>query len=147
MNKSELDLLHLVALQLTGKDIQIRDREPATRGLLGEIHRDLEGQLIIDISPNIPNDEKRLDVILHEFAHAKHHNFIRSDYYKTAPASVPKEPLDNWDRRREDTAEKEAAAWKTWGDVKARQLVPDLYKIAPIDAVLIALLTYKKEDK
>jgi len=147
MNKVQLDLLHLVALQLTGKDIQIRDREPATRDLLGEIHRDLEGQLVIDISPKIPNDQKRLDVILHEFAHAKHHNYRRSDYYKAAPASVPKEPLDNWDRLRDHTAEKEAAAWKTWGNAKARQLIPDLYKIAPFDAIIIALLTFKEEDK
>lgn len=147
MNKSELDLLHLVALQLTGKDIQIRDREPATRDHLGEIHRNLEGQLIVDISPKIPNDEKRLDVILHEFAHAKNHTYIASNHAKARPASVPKEPLDNWDHRREDTAEKEAATWKAWGNAKARQLIPDLYKIAPVDAIIIALLTYKKEDE
>lgn len=147
MNKSELDLLHLVALQLTGKDIQIRDREPATRGLLGEIHRDLDGQLVVDINPKIPNGQKRLDVILHEFAHAKHHNYLRSDNYKAAPASVPRESLDFGDQLREETAEREAAAWKKWGDAKARQIIPDLYKIAPFDATLIALLTFKEEDK
>lgn len=147
MNKVQLDLLHLVALQLTGKDIQIRDREPATRSLLGEIHRDLDGQLVVDINPKIPNDQKRLDVILHEFAHAKHHTYKPSDHAKKMPATEPQPKLDNWDKRREVTAEAAAATWKTWGDAKARQMIPDLYKIAPFDATLIALLTFKEEDK
>lgn len=147
MHKAQIDLLNAVAFQLTGKEVKVRERVPATKGLLGEIHRDLEGRLVIDISPEIKTDEKRLRVILHELAHAEHHNFIPSDFHKAAPASVKREPLDYGDRVREDTAEKQMATWKAWGDAKAREIMPDFYKIAPFDAILIALLAYKKEGK
>lgn len=147
MRKAQIDLLNLLAFQLTGKQVRVRERVPATKGRLGEIHRDLEGRLVIDISPEIKTDEMRLHIILHEFAHAEHHNFIPSDFHKAAPASVKREPLDYGDRMREDTAEKQMATWKAWGDAKARKSMPDLYTIAPFDATLIALLTYKKEGK
>jgi len=138
-----LNLLTAVARRLTGKQIKIRDREPATKGLLGEIHRDLEGVLIVDISPAITSDEKRLRVFLHELAHAKHHNYLRSDYYKAAPNSQPRPQLTASDWRQEDTAEKQAAEWLEWGRNKARELIPQIYKIAPIDAILISLLAYR----
>jgi len=144
MTEIQLQLLAAVGAQLTGKKIRIRERIPATKGLLGEIHRDLSGELIIDISPEIKTDEKRLRVALHELAHAKHHNFISSDWYRAAPRSQKHEQLDFGDKVREDTAEKQAAAWRAWGESKARQLIPDIYKIAPFDAILIGLLTYRR---
>jgi len=146
MRKAQIDLLNMVALHLTGKDVRVRERKPATKGRLGEIHRDLKGQLIIDISPEITTNQKRLHILLHEFAHAKHHVFIRSDWNEAPPDSITGDPLDAGDMLREGTAEKQAAVWKAWGEAKARALVPDLYRIAPFDAILIALMAYK-EDK
>ena len=146
MQKAQIDLLNVLGLQLTGKDVRVRERKPATKGLLGEIHRDLKGQLIIDISPEITTNQKRLHIILHEFAHAKHHVFIKSDWNEAPPDSVIGDPLDAGDMLREGTAEKQVAEWKAWGEAKARELVPDFYKIAPFEATLIALMAYK-EDK
>ena len=143
MTEIQLKLLTAVAERLTGKQIRVRERVPATKGLLGEIHRDLLGNLIIDISPEIQTDEKRLRVFLHELAHAKHHNYLRSDYYKAAPNSQPGPQLTASDWRQEDTAEKQAAEWLEWGRNKARELIPQIYKIAPIDAILISLLAYR----
>ena len=146
MQKAQIDLLNVLGLQLTGKDVRVRERKPATKGLLGEIHRDRKGQLLIDISPEITTNQKRLHIILHEFAHAKHHVFIKSDWNEIPPESVARDPLDSGDMIREGTAEKQAAVWKAWGEAKARALVPDFYKIAPFEATLIALMAYK-EDK
>jgi len=144
MEKETLKLANAVGYFLTGKSVQVRERVPGTKGLLGEISRRDDGVLVIDLSPDIPNDKKLLDVFLHELAHAKHHTYIPSNHAKVRPASVPKEPLDNWDKRREVTAEKQAADWKKYADKHAN---PDLVKMAPFTAKLISLLGYKEKEK
>lgn len=144
MRKATINLVNAVGYFLTGKSVQVRERVPGTKGLLGEISRREDGVLVIDLSPDIPNDKKRLDVLLHEFAHAKHHTYIRSPHAEARPASVPKEPLDNWDRRREVTAENQAADWKKYADKHAH---PDLVQMAPFEAKLISLLGYKEKGK
>lgn len=144
MHAETIKLINAVAQHLTGKSVEVREREPGTAGLLGEISKRLDGVLVIDLSPEIPTYKKRLDILLHELAHAKHHNYIASSHASAAPASVPKEPLDNWDRRREVTAEKQAAIWEKYADEHAH---PELVKMAPFTAKIIALLAYKDDEK
>ncbi len=144
MHAETIKLINAAAQLLTGKRVEVREREPGTAGLLGEISKRKDGVLVIDLSPEIPNDKKRLDVLLHELAHAKHHNYITSNHAELRPASVKKQPLDWGDRLREDTAEKQAAAWKQYADKHAH---PDFVKIAPFTAKIISLLTYKENTK
>ena len=144
MQKTYIDLMCAVGQHLSGKKLTVRDRIPGTQGLLGEIHRDLEGTLIIDISPNIPTDQKRLDVFLHEVAHAKHHNYLRSDYYKVKPGTVRHEKLDHVEWSKEDTAEKSA---KEWRDYALSHADKRLMEFNPFIAELIALLTYSEGIK
>ncbi len=144
MQKETLKLVNAVAQSLTGKRVEVREREPGTAGLLGEISKRKDGVLIIDLSPEIPTYKKRLDILLHELAHAKHHNYIESSHAELRPASVKKEPLDWGDRLREDDAEKQAAAWKAYAEKHAH---PELVKMAPFTAKLISLLGYKDNEK
>lgn len=144
MQKSYIDLMCAVGQRLSGKKLIVRDRMPGTEGLLGEIHRDLDGTLIIDISPNIPTDQKRLHVFLHEVAHAKHHNYLRSDYYKVKPGTVRRESLNRAEWSKEDTAEKSA---KEWGDYALSNADKRLMEIDPFIAELTALLTYPEGKK
>lgn len=144
MNRSTIKLMQLVGYHLAGKALYIRERPPATKNTAGEIHRDAEGQLIIDISPEIRTDEKRLTVYLHEIGHAKAHNFLRSNQNKAAPKSQALDPLTRAQYHQEDTADKWAAKWQAWGSKHAN---PEIYKIAPLEAVLIALLDYPEEGK
>jgi len=137
-------IMRLVGERLSGKRLIVRERIPGTVGLLGEIHRDLNGVLTIDISPEIKTGEKRLDVFLHEVGHAKCHTYQRSNHSQADPASEAKEQLDNWDRRREVTAENQAAAWKAYSRKHAN---PTLTKIDPFLADLIALIAYPEEGK
>lgn len=143
MDESFIKLMQAVGQHLAGKSMIIRERIPGTEGLLGEIHRDLEGNLIIDISPEIPTDDKRLHVFLHEVAHAKHHNYSRSDHYKARPGAVRHEKLDHVERSKEDTAEKSAKRWREYALAHAddRMMV-----INPFIAEITALLTYKENE-
>lgn len=144
MNETYINLLQAVGQRLAGKAMIIRERIPGTQGLLGEIHRNLEGTLIIDISPDIPTDKKRLDVFLHEVAHAKHHRYLRSDYYKAKPGTVKHEKLNRVELSKEDTAEKSA---KEWRDYALSNADKRLMTIDPFIAELIALLTYSEGKK
>ena len=128
---------------LVRQKLTVRDRIPGTQGLLGEIHR-IWRTLIIDISPNITTDQKRLDVFLHEVAHAKHHNYLRSDYYKVKPGTVRHEKLDHVEWSKEDTAEKSA---KEWRDYALSHADKRLMEFNPFIAELIALLTYSEGIK
>ncbi len=144
VEKTYIDLMRAVGQHLSGKKLIIRDRIPGTEGRLGEIHKDLEGTLIIDISPNIPTDQKRLDVFLHEVAHAKHHNYLRSDYYKVKPGTVRHESLDHVERSKEGTAEKSAKEWREYALSNADKR---LMEADTFIAGLIALLTYPEGKK
>lgn len=143
MEKETLRLAEAVGYFLTGKSVQVREKVPGTKGNAGEIHRNPAGQLIVDVSPTIKTDKRRLHVLLHEFAHAKHHTYKASNHASAAPASVKKEPLDNWEQRREVTAEKQTAIWEAYADKHAN---PDLVKMAPFTAKLISLLGYKEKE-
>jgi len=139
MDQTKIDLINLVANRLTGKQAKIRNQSPATIGNIGEIHCSPEGQLIIDISPDIRGDQKLLHVVLHEIAHAKHHRFLRSNQVDQQPGTIVNKRLNWGDQLREDTAEAQVAEWEAWGKANANQ---ELYKITPFVAVMIALLTY-----
>lgn len=144
MQKTYIDLMCAVGQHLAGKKLIVRDRIPGTEGRLGEIHRDLEGTLIIDISPNISTDKKRLDVFLHEVAHAKHHRYLKTNYHKTKPGTVKRESLDYGDQLREVTAEESA---KEWRDYALSHADKRLMMINPFIAELTALLTYPEGKK
>lgn len=144
MDDPYIALMNVVGERLAGKPVKVRERAPATEGLLGEIHRDPAGQLIIDLNPKIPSDGKRLDVYLHEIAHAKHHRYLRSDHYQAAPGSVKREPLDYGDRFKETEAEKTAGIWREFALSHAE---PRLAEIRPFIAGLIALLSFPGREK
>jgi len=144
MDEIFIKLMQVVGEHLSGKALIVRDRIPATEGLLGEIHRDVDGNLIIDISPKIPTDEKRLHVFLHEVAHAKHHNYLKSDHYKNAPESVKHESLDRIEWSKEDTAEKSVKEWREYALAHADDR---MMTINPFVAGLFALLHYPERKK
>lgn len=144
MNETFINLMQAVGQHLSGKAVIIRDRIPGTEGLLGEIHKDLEGNLIIDISPEIPTDDKRLDVFLHEVAHAKHHRYLRSDLFKARPGSVKAEARDRVEWMKEGDAEKSAKEWRKYALAHADDR---MMAINPFVAELTALLYYHEGTK
>jgi len=141
MHISTLKLISLLANHLTGKPILVREREPATANTWGEAHKTEGGQLVIDLSPKIP-DHKRLYVILHEIAHHKRHNFLATKVYKAKPGTLEQEPSTLHSRLSEGGANMQAAEWQAWAEQHAN---PQLYKAAPLEAALIALLEYPQE--
>ena len=141
LTEAQLKLTWLVANYLTGKEIQIRQRQPATAGTWGEAHKTEGGQLVIDLSPKIP-DHRRLYVILHEIAHHKRHNFLATKVYKAQPGTLEQEPSTLRNRISEGGADMQAAEWQAWGEQHAN---PQIYKAAPLEGVLLALLNYPLE--
>jgi Zn-dependent peptidase ImmA (M78 family) len=84
-------LMTQTAHKLTGKNVRVRLKIPATRGCVGECHADENGRVIIDISPNL-DDETMLYVFAHECAHAFLHTFKPSNLHSQMPGSaVPNE--------------------------------------------------------
>jgi len=144
MRKEALNLVNLVGQVLTNKNVMIRERRPVTAGWKGEISKNKAGVIVIDISPDIVDDNDRLHVLLHEMAHAKHHTYKATDHARKAPATDPRPKLDNWEKRREVTAEKQAAEWESWAEKHAH---PELINKIPFEAKLIALLTYNGDKK
>lgn len=139
MNQILIDLISFIIPKLSGKQVMVRSQSPATIGCIGEIHCSPAGQLVIDISPDIKDDEKLLHVVLHEIAHAKHHNFVRSNEIDQKPQTIVNKSLNRGDELREDTADKQADEWEQWGRLHANKR---LLEIAPFEAVMIALLDY-----
>ena len=144
MNQTTLDLIGLVIPKLSGKQVMVRNQAPATIGCAGEIHRSLDDQLVIDISPNIKDDENLLYVVLHETAHAKHHVFVRSNEFDQKPGTIHQTEMTRGDWMIEDTAHKQADEWLRWGKLHANKR---LLKIAPFEAVMVALLDYPVEGE
>lgn len=142
LTNEQLQLINLTAQRLTGKKIWIRQQQPATAGAMGEAHKSEGGRLVIDLSPTIP-ENKKLYVILHEIAHHKRHRFLETKVYRAAPGTLEPNPQTMRERIGENTADKQAAEWLEWGTQHAHS---GLYKLAPLEAVLIGLLDYPTGD-
>lgn len=142
LTKNTLKLIQLAGSRLAGKPLLIQQRHPATANAWGEVTQ-CEGQLIITLSPDIP-EHKRLYVVLHEIGHTKAHRFIDSNTHRQPPGSQKPDPKTWGNISREDTADQLAAKWQAWAEKHAN---PILYKAAPLEAALIALLEYPEEGK
>lgn len=138
-NKTLIKLIEFVGARLAGKPLTVRMQQPATKGCEGEIHRSLDDRLIIDISPNPKDDERFLYVVLHEIAHAKHHNFVRSNEFQQLPGTIENKQLNRIELRHEDQADAQAIEWIAWGKKHANKT---LLRVALFEAVLIALINY-----
>lgn len=140
LTKTQIDLIAAVAKHLAGKNIIIRQCEPATVGALAEAHKTENGECVIDLSPKIPNG-KLLFIVLHEIAHHARQTFVPSAVYKAKPATLSQNPQTLREYIGENTADKQAGEWLDWGKKHAN---PRIKQAAEFEAVLIALLDYAK---
>ena len=127
------DLMAAAANKLAGKPVTLRLQAPATKGLLGEVHKAANGTMVIDLRPDLDN-EQTLKVLLHETGHIRTMEFLPSRYYKQAPGSVTRTPLTKAQKTHETRADLLARKWETWGKAHARPDLPEL------EGILTALL-------
>lgn len=140
LTKTQIDLIAAVAKRLAGKNIIIRQREPATVGVWGEAHKTENGECVIDLSPNIPNG-KLLFIVLHEIAHHARQSFLPTAVYKAMPATLSQNKRTVGNAIMENAADKQAAEWLEWANKHADAR---LKQAAEFEAALIALLDYAK---
>ena len=107
-------LYQAIAEQLAGKPVLLRFQQPQYKNYLGCCHMNRRGQIVIDVSPHLDN-EQTLRVFLHECAHARLHKFIPSDTNKTAQSIAPQTPRNaiqaGVTNQHEAEADKLAAEW------------------------------------
>lgn len=126
------ELMTETANKLAKRPVIVRLQAPATKGLLGEIHKAASGKIVIDLRPDLDNSQT-ITVLLHEIGHARTMDFSPSYYYKQAPGSIPRTPLTNPQKAHETKANQLASKWELWGKQNAR---PDL---PYIEGILTAL--------
>jgi len=129
--RSEYDLMLAVAWHLSGKAVRLRMVRPS--GCDGLTWRDELGRLTIDVSPDL-DDKVMVSVLLHETAHARHHNFtpVTEKVMQASPLS-----RSLMQSVREDQADHQAAIWLKYGEDHRD------WSYNYLQGVLIPLLTYK----
>lgn len=141
MNRNNIqtlyDLMAATASHLAGKYVRVRLQKPATKGMAGECHRDELGRLVIDINPQIHDNDRFIYVLLHEIAHAKHHQFKRSTVNKAGAGTLAPLPVTRSYQAHEDQADTQAADWIAYAKKHAKPYFD-------VENALWALLDYEE---
>jgi hypothetical protein len=116
--KTVFDLMTHVACKLSGKNVRVRLKVPATVGCAGECHADESGRVVIDIKPGL-DDETMLFVFAHECAHAKLHTFKPSNLHSQMSGTAVPNENDLGNQVREMTADELANWWVKYAKSKA----------------------------
>jgi len=111
-------LFQEVAQHLGGKLVYLRFRPPPLRTAEGELYRDENGDLVIDIDPRW-GWVHAFGVLLHESAHLKLHSHIAPVTTREVQAIGIPRPANARSSPLEPPADAMAAEWDSWAEQQA----------------------------